>query len=65
MSLSPNSKETKHEGAEDKQERDEKREETNQTDPQLTELKGFVDPKKPLEEEGTLNPLTGEREDGK
>jgi hypothetical protein len=44
---------------EDKSERDEKRIETNKTDPQLTELKGFIDPKEPLEEEGTINPLTG------
>ncbi len=64
MSLSTNSKEDKQETGEDKQKRDEKRIEINQSDPQLTELKGFVDPKEPLEEEGTLNPLTGEREKG-
>jgi hypothetical protein len=49
----------------DKQSRDEQRIDTNKTDPQITELKGFVDPEEPLEEEGTLNPLTGNREDGK
>ncbi len=38
--------------------RDERREETNKTDPQLTELRGFIDPDEPLEEEGTINPLT-------
>ena len=48
----------------DKQSRDEKRIETNKTDPQKTELKGFFDPKEPLEEEGTLNPFTGNRQDG-
>jgi hypothetical protein len=64
MSLLSNSEETKPERVEDKQERDEQRIETNKTDPQLTELKGFVDPKEPLEEEGTLNPLTGTREKG-
>ncbi len=65
MSLSTDPKENKQEPAEDKQERDAKRKEINKTDPQLTELKGFVDPKEPIEEEGTLNPLTGEREKGK
>lgn len=58
MSLPENAKE-------DKQERDEVRKEINKTDPQLTELKGLVDSKEPLEEEGTLNPLTGNREKGK
>ncbi len=48
---------------EDKQKRDAERIETNKTDPQLTELKGFVDPKEPLEEEGTINPLTGKGKD--
>ena len=47
----------------DKQTRDAERIETNKTDPQLTELKGFFDPKEPLEEEGTLNPLTGNRQE--
>lgn len=65
MSLSTDPKENKQEPAEDKQERDAKRKEINKTDPQLTELKGFVDPKEPIEEEGTLNPLTGKREKGK
>lgn len=64
MSLSTDPKESKQEPVEDKQKRDEKRVEINKSDPQLTELKGFVDPKEPLEEEGTLNPLTGERENG-
>jgi len=48
---------------EDKQKRDAERIETNKTDPQLTELKGFVDPKEPLEEEGTINPLTDKGRD--
>lgn len=47
----------------DKPTRDAERIETNQTDPQLTELKGFTDPDEPLEEEGTLNPLTGNKQD--
>ncbi len=64
MSLSTNSNEDKQQPVEDKEKRDEKRIEINQTDPQLTELKGFVDPKEPLEEEGTLNPLTGNHEKG-
>ncbi len=42
---------------EKKEVKDIKREQTNKTDPQLTELKGFFDPKEPLEEEGTPNPL--------
>lgn len=46
----------------DKQTRDARREETNKTDPQLTELRGYIDPKEPLEEKGTLNPLTGTKE---
>lgn len=46
----------------DKPTRDAQREETNKTDPQLTELKGFFDSKEPLEEEGTPNPLTGNKE---
>lgn len=48
----------------DKQTRDAERIQTNKTDPQLTELKGFFDSKEPLEEEGTLNPLTGNRQEG-
>jgi hypothetical protein len=59
MSLSTNTKESKEESADDKKQRDAKRTETNKTDPQKTELKGFFDPKEPLEEEGTINPLTG------
>jgi len=49
--------------SEDKAERDAKRIETNKTDPQITELKGFFDPKEPLEEEGTINPFTGNPKD--
>ncbi len=64
MSLSTNLNEDKQQPVEDKEKRDEKRIEINKTDPQLTELKGFVDPKEPIEEEGTLNPLTGEPEKG-
>ena len=44
----------------DKQQKDTDRIETNKTDPQITELKGFTDPDEPIEEEGTLNPLTGD-----
>lgn len=47
----------------DKQQRDTQRIETNKTDPQITELKGFLDPEEPLEEEGTINPLTGNPKD--
>jgi hypothetical protein len=47
----------------DKQQKDAERIETNKTDPQLTELKGFVDPEEPLEEEGTINPFTGNPKD--
>ncbi len=65
MSLSTDLNEEKQQPVEDKEKRDEKRIEINKTDPQLTELKGFVDPKEPLEEEGTLNPLTGKQEKGK
>ncbi len=64
MSLSTNLNEDKQQPVEDKEKREEKRIETNKTDPQLTELKGFVDSKEPLEEEGTPNPLTGKREKG-
>jgi hypothetical protein len=63
MSLSTNAKEGKEESTDDKQQRDAKRIETNKTDPQITELKGFFDPKEPLEEEGTINPLTGNPKD--
>lgn len=59
MSLATDPEETKQEPVEDKQERDAKRVETNKTDPQITELKGFFDSTEPLEEEGTINPLTG------
>jgi hypothetical protein len=48
---------------EDKPQRDAERIETNKTDPQKTELKGFFDPKEPLEEEGTINPITGNPKD--
>ncbi|HEX8462339.1 MAG TPA: hypothetical protein VF623_12950 [Segetibacter sp.] len=47
----------------EKAQRDAKRIETNKTDPQITELKGFFDPKEPLEEEGTINPFTGNPKD--
>lgn len=53
----------KQQGTEDKETRDAKRIETNKTDPQSTELKGFFDFKEPLEEEGTINPLTGNTKD--
>ncbi len=46
----------------DKKTSDAEREETNKTDPNITELKGLTDPDEPLEEPGTLNPLTGNRE---
>lgn len=62
MSLATNPK--NEQSGKDKQTKDAKREEINKTDPQLTELKGFVDPEEPLEEKGTLNPLTGNKEDG-
>ena len=61
MSTSNDPKE--NETGEDKKKRDEERIETNKTDPQITELKGFIDPKEPLEEEGTINPLTGNPKD--
>jgi hypothetical protein len=48
----------------DKQQRDLERIETNKTDPQMTELKGFIDPDEPLEEEGTINPFTGNPREG-
>jgi hypothetical protein len=63
MSLSTDKKSNDEETDAEKQQRDEKRIETNKTDPQKTELKGFFDPKEPLEEEGTINPLTGNRQD--
>ncbi len=65
MSQSTDPKEDKTGSDIDKQQRDAKRIETNKTDPQLTELKGFVDPKEPLEEEGTINPLTKKTDEGK
>ncbi len=63
MSLTTNEKNDKQQDAEDKKARDAKRIETNKTDPQLTELKGFFDSKEPLEEEGTINPFTGNPKD--
>lgn len=63
MSLTTDSKD--EQPGKDKQTRDAERKETNKTDPQLTELKGFFDSKEPLEEEGTLNPLTGNRQENK
>lgn len=62
MSLSTD--QNKEQPGKDKQTRDAERIETNKTDPQLTELKGFFDSKEPLEEEGTLNPLTGNKQEG-
>jgi hypothetical protein len=63
MSLSTDNKSSNEETSAEKQQRDEKRIETNKTDPQKTEFKGFFDSKEPLEEEGTLNPLTGNRQE--
>lgn len=62
MSLATDTKDEGQQHDKDKEIRDERRKETNKTDPQLTELRGFVDPKEPLEEEGTLNPLTGNKQ---
>lgn len=62
MNLSTGSDEQKQQGKE-KSTKDAERIETNKTDPQLTELKGFTDPDEPLEEEGTLNPLTGNKQE--
>lgn len=62
MSLATDPKNEEQQGK-DKQARDAERIETNKTDPQLTELKGFFDPKEPLEEEGTLNPITGNKQE--
>jgi hypothetical protein len=59
MSQPTNSTGESQEVDKDKAQRDVERIERNKTDPQLTELKGFIDPKEPLEEEGTINPLTG------
>jgi hypothetical protein len=58
-----NDERDKHDDSDNKEARDAKRIETNKTDPQITELKGFFDPKEPLEEEGTINPLTGNPKD--
>lgn len=63
MNVSNDAKDGKQQSAEDKQTRDAKRIETNKADPQTTELKGFFDSKEPLEEEGTINPLTGNPKD--
>jgi len=63
MSLSENLKQDKQESSKDKEQRDAERIETNKTDPQKTELKGFFDPEEPLEEEGTINPFTGNPKD--
>ena len=63
MNLTNNVKDDEQKGADDKETRDAKRIETNKTDPQSTELKGFFDSKEPLEEEGTINPLTGNPRD--
>lgn len=63
MNTTINSKNEDHQNGKDKQTKDAERIETNKTDPQLTELKGFTDADEPLEEEGTLNPLTGNKQD--
>lgn len=63
MNSATNQKDENQQPGKEKQTRDEERIETNKTDPQLTELKGFTDPDEPLEEEGTLNPLTGNKQD--
>ena len=63
MSLSENLEQDKQESGKDKEQRDAERIETKKTDPQKTELKGFFDPKEPLEEEGTINPFTGNPKD--
>ena len=63
MSLTNNVKGDEQKSTDDKETRDAKRIETNKTDPQSTELKGFFDSKEPLEEEGTINPLTGNPKD--
>jgi len=59
MSTSNENTEDTQEQSKNQQEKDAKRIETNKTDPQKTELKGFIDPEEPLEEQGTFNPLTG------
>ena len=58
MSSTNDNKNDQQQHSADKESRDAKRIETNKTDPQLTELRGFTDPDEPLEEEGTINPLT-------
>jgi hypothetical protein len=63
MNLATEQPENDQKSGNDKQQREAERIETNKTDPQLTELKGFVDPEEPLEEEGTINPLTGNPKD--
>lgn len=64
MSSITNSQDQNNQPDKDKQTREAERVETNKTDPQLTELKGFTDSEEPLEEEGTLNPFTGNKQDG-
>ena len=63
MNSLENLNQDKQESGKDKQQREAERIETNKTDPQKTELKGFFDPKEPLEEEGTINPFTGNPKD--
>ena len=63
MSLTNDNKNHQQQEASDKESRDARRIETNKTDPQLTELRGFIDPDEPLEEEGTINPLTDDPKD--
>jgi hypothetical protein len=61
--MSTTNENNQEETSKDKEQRDAERIETNKTDPQITELKGFFDPKEPLEEEGTINPFTGNPKD--
>lgn len=63
MSSTNDNKNEKQQNSVEKESRDARRIETNQTDPQLTELRGFIDPDEPLEEEGTINPLTDNPKD--
>ena len=56
MSRSTDPKE-KNEEKVDEQNQPKTRDQQQKSDPQLTELKGFTDPKKDLEPKGTDNPL--------
>ncbi len=60
MSNSPDPKENKNKSADDKERSSDKEKspvekKQQQSDPNITELKGFVDPKEKLEVEGTDN----------